>query len=155
MRAAGPVSPPLERLILWGLLKEPADRPSIEELAVAVQAATTGDAAAAQRALARASALGVGEDRRPLPGASAPPARVEERRTARFVRKLLPASVLRSTGLTQSFFAEGEELEREVARAAEEEAQGVRENTLAWVRAIAFLLIGLSLAALAVWGLTR
>lgn len=71
--------------------------------------------------------------------------------TLRMVNRLLPNSLLKSTGLTQAFFRDGKIIERE----AEQEALERRENIAAWLRLITLLLIALILGGLTVWALTR
>ncbi len=158
MRPGVEVPSDLERLIAWGLAKDPAARPALSEVAEVLAGVGRGDGPAAAAVLSRAPGPDDSGPRRP-PRGSIPPEALgradESSPTLRVVQKLLPKAILRSTGLTQAFFVEGEEMEREVARAAAEETRAARENALAWVRALALLLIGVSLAVLTIWGLWR
>ena len=167
------VEPALEQLIMWGLSKDPRDRPSVEKVATVLGALEEGAAEKIEEELEGAPKTALPPRPEPPPAAQpvdeAPPelsavaAALRERNrssddenpTMRIVRKIVPKSILKSTGLTQSFFIEGDEMEREVARFEAEEALARRENILVWMRLITILLIAGLLVGLTVWGLTR
>jgi len=173
VRGSEPVEPALEQLIMWGLSKDPRDRPTLDKVASVLDALDEGDAERVEEELEDAPKTALPP--RPEPPPAAPPVdeappelsavaaalrekgrfSEDENPTMRIVRKIVPRSILRSTGLTQSFFLEGDEMEREVARFEAEEAMARRENIVVWMRLITLLLIAGLLVGLTVWGLTR
>lgn len=165
IRKTGSVDPALERLIIWGMAKDPLERPTLEQLTEAFAGLAEGDYEQVETILGQAEAAKKeAEKQREEERARARMAVMRSPRpafldddnpTMRMVRKILPASMLKSTGLTQSFFVDGEQMEREVAQLAFEEAQARRENLSAWIRLITLLLIALVLGGVTVWALTH
>lgn len=166
IRKEGTVDPSLERLMTWGMVKDAAQRPTLAQVTEVLEALGEDDHEAVERGLAEAVERPSAEPR-PSESSSEPTERRRVRRrpppaaadddnpTMRIVRKILPASMLPSTGVTQAFFVEGEELEREMVRAAREEAVARQENAAAWLRLITLLLIALLLGGVTVWALTQ
>jgi len=103
---------------MWGLSKDPASRPTVSEVTTVLSAVAAEDKKKADEVLAKAPRPGQ-KGRKAPPGDSIPPEALtkadETSPTLRMVRRLLPKSVLKSTGLTQGFFVEGEAMEREIA----------------------------------------
>jgi serine/threonine protein kinase len=163
VRRTGGVDPSLERLILWGMAKDPRDRPSLSRVATALTAIAEGDHETVDRVLERSAEATSKVQRssrssRPaFPSSRSPLPRFlsDTSATLRVVQKILPKGVLRSTGVTQGFFIEGEEMEREVAAAEAEDRLARHENLVAWLRLAALLAVALALGGLAVWAAMR
>lgn len=161
VRKTGSVDPSLERLITWGMSKNPAARPSLEQMSKALLGMATGDHETVDRTLASADTTNRVERRRAT-RASSPPSRsplprflTDSSTTLKFVKKIFHKNVLSPTGLTQGFYIEGEAIEQEVQMAAYEEALARRENLAAWGRLIVLLVIALALGGVTVWALMR
>jgi serine/threonine protein kinase len=171
VRPKDPADPSLERLIMWGLSKDPRDRPGLARVAAVLDALAAGDTEKATLELEDAPATALPPRPAPPPDAAAvdeaPPelsavaaalaeqGRDDDNPTMRIVRKILPRSLLGSTGLTQSFFVKGEEMEREVVRAEQEESRARRENLTAWIRLVTLLAFAVFIGGVTVWALTR
>lgn len=155
VRRTGGVDPALERLILWGMSKDPRDRPSLARVGAALEALDAGDHEAIDRALDEAAdqtsrVARASRSSRP----SLPRFLSETSATLKFVERILP-SRLKSTGLTQGFYIAGEEMERDLAMAEAEERLARRDNLIAWLRLGALLTVALALGGFAVWMLMR
>lgn len=173
VRKDASVDPALEQLVMWGLSKDPRDRPDLEKVSAVLEALAEGEAEVVTGELEGAPSTALPPRAEPPPEAppvdEAPPevsAVAEalrekalladgENPTMRIVRKILPKAILKPTGLTQSFFVEGEEMEREVARAAYEEALARQQNVAVWLRFLAVLIVAVTLGAATVWILMR
>lgn len=161
VRKTGSVDPSLERLVTWGMAKDPEDRPTLEQMSKALQGMATGDHETVDSALASADITSRVERRRTARSSASPSLSplprflTDSSTTLKFVKKIFPRNVLKTTGFTQAFYIEGEAIEQEVQMAAYEEALARRENLAAWGRLLVLLVIALALGGFTVWALMR
>jgi hypothetical protein len=165
IRKTGSIDPSLEQLIIWGMAKDPLERPSLEQLGEALDGLASeqfdrvskvlAQAESLKREAARARQQERAKARAAVRRSPRPTLLDDDNPTMRMVKKILPASMLKSTGLTQSFFIDGEQMEREVAQLAYEESLARRENFSAWLRLLTLLLIAVVLGGVTVWALTH
>jgi len=162
VRKTGGVDPSLERLITWGMSKDPGDRPSLKKVREALEGMASGDHEAVDKALKDAADDTAKQVRRKSVRSSSVPMRspvprlgADTSATLKFVRKIFPKNMLKPTGVTHAFFVEGDEIEREVEMAAYEETLARRELLSAWYRLLTLLIIALALGGVTVWALMR